>query len=48
MSCRVTTKTTSHLIKCVTRVILGLSGLTQSSPVYYSCYMSQLEFDTKN
>ena len=47
VSCRVDTKTTC-LIKRVTLVIFGLSGLTQNLPVYYSCYVCQSEFDTKN
>ena len=40
------TKTT-RLIKRVTRVIFGLSGLTRNPPVYYTCYTCQPEIDTK-
>ena len=46
MSYRIDTKMT-RLIKRVTRVIFGLSGLTRNPPVYYSCYTCQPEFDIK-
>ena len=47
MSCRIDTKMT-RLIKHVTRVISGLSGLTRNQHIYYSCYTYQPEFDMKN